>query len=239
MANSKYSIKVDEVGVKFFLSRQEKKKKKEFWALKDVSFAAKHGEIFGVIGGNGAGKSTLLKIIAGIFPVSQGNVYVKGNIAPLIELGAAINPELTGAENIFLTGSIYKVPRSEIMEKFENIIEFSELRKFINVPVKNYSSGMFIRLAFSSIIFFKPDIILIDEVFAVGDEVFQKKSFEKILSFQREGATILLVTHDAALINRICDRVLVLNRGKEVYLGEAEEAVDFYHKMIKSGEEML
>ena len=191
------SIKVSSVGIRFKL-RQEKqiklrrdgvknlrsllfqRKKKEFWALKDINFETERGEIFGIIGGNGAGKSTLLKIIARIYPATEGQIQVNGNIAPLIELGAAFNPELTGTENIYLTGSIYKIPRRIIRQNFDRIIDFAGIRKFKDTPLKNYSSGMFIRLAFSIVIFFNPDIALIDEVFFVGDEVFQKKSFEKI-----------------------------------------------------------
>jgi ABC-type polysaccharide/polyol phosphate transport system ATPase subunit len=242
------SIRVTSLGIKFFLSRGDetkesilgslfsKSRKKEFWALRDVSFETKRGEILGIMGSNGAGKSTLLKIIAGIFPATEGKVESEGTIAPLIELGAAFNPELTGAENIYLTGSIYRVPRAVIRENFDRIVDFSGLRKFIFTPVKNYSSGMFIRLAFSTIIFFKPDIVLIDEVFSVGDEVFQQKSFEKILSFRKEGATIVLVTHDSNLIKQMCDRALVMSEGKVSFLGEVEQGVDHYRRMIQEGE---
>ncbi len=213
-----------------------RRKKREFWALKDIDLEIRRGEIFGVIGGNGAGKSTLLKIIAGIFPATEGSVTAQGSIAPLIELGAAFNPELTGAENIDFTGSVYKIPRRVVRANFDRIVEFSGLRKFIHTPVKNYSSGMFLRLAFSTVIFFEPDIVLIDEVFAVGDEVFQQKSFEKILSFKEKGATILLVSHDLNLISQICGRVLLLHRGREAFLGPAEEAVKRYHQLITSGD---
>ena len=246
------SIRLSSVGIKFNLNLEKEKRlksdglkaigallrrrKREFWALRNIDVEIKKGEIFGIIGGNGAGKSTLLKIIAGIFPASEGEAEVRGNIAPLIELGAAFNPELTGAENIFLTGSIYRIPRRVIRENFERIVEFSGLRKFIHIPVKNYSSGMFLRLAFSIVIFFEPDIVLIDEVFSVGDEVFQQKSFEKIISFRERGAAILLVSHDLNLISQICGRVLVLNRGTESFLGPAEDAVAHYHRLITSGE---
>ena len=242
------SINISSVGIKFLLSRDDetrkstlksffsKSKKREFWALKNISFETKKGEILGIVGSNGAGKSTLLKIIAGIFPATEGRVESEGTIAPLIELGAAFNPELTGAENIYLTGSIYRVPRAVIRENFNRIVDFSGLRKFIFTPIKNYSSGMFIRLAFSTIIFFKPDIVLIDEVFSVGDEVFQQKSFEKIISFRNEGATIVLVTHDSNLIKQICDRALVMSEGKMSFLGGAEEGVDHYHRLIREGE---
>ena len=244
------AVRVDSAGIKFFLRPEGVKQgfkgwlrstfsgglKQEFWALKDINFEVSRGEILGIIGSNGAGKSTLLKAIAGIYPLTKGEIEVNGRLAPLIELGAAFNPDLSGAENIYLTGMIYRVPRREIQEKFDRIVNFSGLRKFINVPVRNYSSGMFIRLAFSIIIFFQPDIILIDEVFSVGDEVFQKRSFEKILSFKKRGATILLVTHDLNLISRICDRALVLSEGRSVFLGEPGEAIRTYQQLIKRGE---
>jgi ABC-type polysaccharide/polyol phosphate transport system ATPase subunit len=225
------SIKVSSVGIKFFLDLGKKKGGKEL-----VTSLIRKGEIFGIIGGNGAGKSTLLKIIAGIFPATEGTVEAAGNLAPLIELGAAFNPELTGLENIFLSGSIFKIPKRVIRQNLDRIIDFSGLRKFINTPVKNYSSGMFVRLAFSIVIFFQPDIVLIDEVFAVGDESFQQKSFEKILSFRSKGATIILVTHDSRLITQICDRALVLKEGEASFLGAADEAVDHYHQLLKTGE---
>jgi len=242
------SIKVSSVGVKFNLGFEKytgrnalklllmRSKKKDFWALKEISFETKEGEILGIIGGNGAGKSTLLKIIAGIYPATEGKIHVHGSVAPLIELGAAFNPELTGAENIYLTGSIFRIPRKIIKQNLDKIIDFSGLSSFIHSPIKNYSSGMFIRLAFSIVIFFQPDIVLIDEVFSVGDRAFQQKSFDKILSFQKRGATILLVSHDTNLITQICDRTLVLSKGEMSFLGSTEEAVNHYHQLIKSGE---
>lgn len=245
------AVEVDSISIRFMLAQEEdsrspqkkgllkrfqKRPKREFWALQDISFAVQKGEILGIIGSNGAGKSTLLKIIAGIFPPTSGDVITRGTVAPLIELGATFNPELNGLENIYLTGSIFRIPRKVIQENIDQIIDFSGLRQFIRVPVKNYSSGMFMRLAFSMVIFFKPEIVLIDEVFSVGDEAFQQKSFERILSFRKQGAAILLVTHDANLITQICDRVLVLSEGKADYLREAEEAVRHYRQLIKSGE---
>lgn len=247
----KTAVEVDSVSIQFMLAQDggspvKKKKgllsrfkqppKREFWALQDVSLTVNKGEILGIIGGNGAGKSTLLKIIAGIFPPTRGRVKTQGTVAPLLELGAAFNPELTGLENIYLTGSIYRIPRKTIQENIDRIIDFSGLERFTRVPVKNYSSGMFMRLAFSLVIFFKPEIVLIDEVFSVGDETFQQKSFERILSFRKQGASILLVTHDANLITQICDRVLVLSDGKTSYLGGSEEAVRHYRHLIQSGE---
>ena len=239
------AITVSSVGIRYFLNCEQEKtggrrsfaflrrrRRREFWALKDISFEARTGEIFGIIGANGAGKSTLLKIIAGIIPSTEGEVAVNGTLAPLIELGAAINPELTGAENIYMTGSIYKISRREIDRNFDRIVDFSELRNFIHTPVKNYSSGMFVRLAFSAILFFKPDIVLIDEVFAVGDEAFQRKSFEKMVAFRQAGASIVIVSHDSNLLKQICDRILVLDRGTTAFLGPTQEAVDYYHGLI-------
>lgn len=232
-----WAVRVNSLGIRFFLpARDGGRRKEEFWALRDINLEVKKGEVFGIIGSNGSGKSTLLKIIASIYPATTGKAEVRGKVAPLIELGAAFNPELTGAENIYLAGSIYRVPRKVIKEKFESIVEFSGLRKFIHTPIKNYSSGMFIRLAFSVIIFFEPDVVLIDEIFAVGDRVFQQKSLEKILSFREKGATLLIVSHDMNLIKQLCHRVAVLSRGKLSFLGKAEEAVNYYLDLIKKRE---
>jgi ABC-type polysaccharide/polyol phosphate transport system ATPase subunit len=209
--------------------------RRELWALRGIDASVAKGEIFGVIGANGAGKSTLLKVLAGIIPPTEGSIEVEGTLAPFIELGAAFNPDLTGAENIFLTGSIYRVPRKEIRANFNRIVEFAELRRFIDTPVKNYSSGMFVRLAFSSILFFRPDVLLVDEVFAVGDEAFQQKSFEKVVSFKAGGAAVIIVSHDSTLIGRICDRALVLDRGRSAFVGPAAEAVDRYHDLLMHG----
>lgn len=232
-----WSVKVSSLGIRFLLtSKKGRRKREEFWALRDISFEVERGEVFGIIGSNGSGKSTLLKIIAGIYPATRGKVEVKGTIAPLIELGASFNPELSGAENIYLAGSIYRIPKKVIQERFDQIVEFSGLRKFIYTPVKNYSSGMFIRLAFSIIIFFEPDVLLIDEIFAVGDRVFQQKSFEKILSFREKGASLLIVSHDMNLIKQLCQRVAVLSRGRLSFLGKPEEAVNHYLDLIKKGE---
>ncbi|MHB8093440.1 MAG: ABC transporter ATP-binding protein [Candidatus Aminicenantales bacterium] len=239
------SIKLEGLGIKYFIRQEgarglraifQRRKKVDLWALKGIDLEVRKGEIFGVIGSNGAGKSTLLKALSGIIPVTEGTVALDGRIAPLIELGAAFNPELTGAENIYLTGSIYRVPRRVIREKFDSIVEFAGLRKFIHSPVKNYSSGMFIRLAFSIVIFFEPDVVLIDEVFAVGDAVFQQRSFEKILEFRERGATIVLVTHDLDFVSRICDRTLVLSNGRASFLGPTAGAIAHYLELIKKKE---
>lgn len=242
----KTAIEVTDLGIRFYLKEEKafstgrlksfvsRRKRQEFWALRNIRLGINNGDIFGIIGGNGAGKSTLLKIIAGIYPATEGSVAVNGNIVPLIELGAAFNPELTGAENIYLTGSIYKIPRKTIKENFNRIVEFSGLKRFINSPVKNYSSGMFIRLAFSIVIFFQPEIVLVDEVFSVGDQVFQQKSFEKIISFKEKGCTIVFVSHDLTTIGQICNRVLVLDEGEISFLGVPEQAIEHYLRLIKS-----
>ena len=234
--NLEGAVRLRKAGIRAFQSLVQRKRKSEFWALRDVSVEIEKGEIFGVLGGNGAGKSTLLKALAGIIPPTEGTIERTGTIAPLIELGAAINPELTGAENIFLAGSLYRIPRKVIRENFERIVEFAGLRKFIDSPVKNYSSGMFVRLAFSTIIFFQPDIVLIDEVFSVGDQVFQQKSFEKILGFKERGATIVIVSHDLQLLGQICERALVLSRGRAAFVGPVEEAVGRYNELVRGGE---
>lgn len=243
------AIKLSRMGVRYSLNLEKdggprrrlaalfgRARRMDLWALKDLDLEVRRGEIFGVIGSNGAGKSTLLKALAGIIPYTEGRLETRGRIAPLIEIGAAFNPELTGAENIYLTGSIYRIPRKRIRDNFEAIIEFSGLRKFIHSPVKNYSSGMFIRLAFSIVIFFEPEIVLIDEVFAVGDAVFQQRSFEKIIEFRDRGAAIVLVTHDLGFVSRICGRALVLSKGQASFLGPTEEAVTHYQELIKGKE---
>jgi ABC-type polysaccharide/polyol phosphate transport system ATPase subunit len=240
-------IQTSAAGIRYLLSYEQaplsraalgsllsRKKRQELWALREITLDVRRGEIFGVVGGNGAGKSTLLKAAAGIIPLSEGSLQVKGNIAPLIELGAAFNPELTGAENIYLSGFIYKIPKKVIRGNFEKIVDFSGIRRFIHTPVKNYSSGMFIRLAFSIVIFFQPEVVLIDEVFSVGDAVFQQRSFEKMLSFKKQGAAIMLVSHDLNLIGQICDRVLVLSKGRMAFLGPAEDAIGHYLQLIRS-----
>ena len=243
------AVRIDRLGVRYYLhygkgpagartarpGLTKRRGRRELWALRDIDLSIGRGEIFGIIGANGAGKSTLLKVLAGIIPPTEGSVEVSGTLAPFIELGAAINPELTGAENVFLTGSIYRVPRREIRANFNRIVEFAELRNFIDTPVKNYSSGMFVRLAFSSILFFRPDVLLVDEVFSVGDEAFQQKSFEKVVSFKNDGATVIIVSHDSGLVGRICDRVLVLDQGRMSCLAPAPEAVEHYHGLLMQG----
>src|SRR5918912_483663 len=192
----------------------------EFWALKDVDIAIPEGSTFGLIGPNGSGKTTLLKIVAGILRPTEGRVVTRGRIAALLELGAGFHPELTGRENVYLNGSILGLSRKEIDDRFDEIVAFAELEDFIDNQVKFYSSGMFVRLGFAVAVHVDPQILLIDEVLAVGDEGFQRKCLERIRQFQREGRTIVFVTHAADLVRRICDDAVVLNRGRIHARGE-------------------
>lgn len=201
-----------------------------FWALRDVSVEVKRGETLGIIGPNGAGKSTFLKVIARVLRPTEGSLTVNGKIAPLIELGAGFDMELTGAENIYLNASILGLSRKEIEKRFDRIIEFSELGDFIYSPLKSYSSGMVARLGFSIATEVEPDILIIDEVLAVGDERFRKKCDERIRSFKERGTTILFVSHNMSEIKRLCDKVLWLDKGHLKLYGDPEDVVNEYIK---------
>lgn len=206
----------------------------EFWALRDVSFTVKRGDTIGIIGENGSGKSTLLKIIAGVLYPDSGKVRVNGNIAPFLELGVGFQSELTARDNIYLYGAIMGISRKEITKKYDEIFEFSELKKFENMKLRNFSSGMYMRLAFSTAVYTNPDIFLIDEVLAVGDEAFQKKCFEKFDEFKKDGKTIILVSHALSSIRRICKNAILLNEGKMVSEGESEKVINDYHKLLEN-----
>jgi len=204
----------------------------DFYALQDVSFTVKKGEVLGIIGMNGAGKSTLLKIIAGVLKPSSGTVVRNGTIAPLLELGAGFNGELSGIENIFINGLLLGFSKKFIKEKLEEIIAFSELEKFIHTPLKNYSSGMKARLGFSIATVVKPDILIVDEVLSVGDAKFKEKSERKIRSMIKEGTSVLFVSHSLSQILDLCDRVLWLEQGKIKEIGEPQEVVNNFKKFI-------
>jgi ABC-type polysaccharide/polyol phosphate transport system ATPase subunit len=200
----------------------------EFRALDDVSFNVAHGETVGIIGRNGSGKSTALKLIAGVTAPSEGEVYVRGRVSPLIELGAGFHPDLTGRENVHLNGSILGMSDSEINEQFDAIVEFAELEEFIDTPVKRYSSGMYVRLGFAVAVHSNPQILLVDEVLSVGDAFFQEKSLARMHEFQAQGTTIVLVSHSPDLVSSFCERAVWLDHGHIMAEGQAKEIVARY-----------
>jgi ABC-type polysaccharide/polyol phosphate transport system ATPase subunit len=204
----------------------------DFEAVKHVSFQVAEGEMVGVIGRNGSGKSTILKIIAGVYTPTSGEVTVNGSIAPLIELGAGFHHELTGRENILLNGLLLGLPKREVLRREAQIIEFAELGDFIDVPVKQYSSGMYMRLAFAIATEVNPDILLIDEILAVGDGEFRRKCYERIEQFRTLGKTILLVSHDLGSIRQFCDRVLLLHGGELIEDGPADFVISRYEALL-------
>lgn len=203
-----------------------------FWALEDVSFKVKKGETFAIIGPNGSGKSTLLKILAGVTQPSKGHFQIGGRVAPLIELGAGFHPEMTGRENVFLNSIILGSTREETTPKLQSIIDFSEIADFIDTPVKHYSSGMYMRLAFAVAVHTNFDILLVDEILAVGDEKFQKKCYAKMAEFKQQGKTIILVSHNLKIVRSFCDRAAYLKFGHLLKSGDAEEVTQLYQKDI-------
>jgi ABC-2 type transport system ATP-binding protein len=209
---------------------QGKVSSREFQALENVHLDIKPGEVFGIIGNNGAGKSTLLKVVARVLFPNTGRVRVRGRVAPLLELGAGFHPELTGRENIFLNGAILGFNRKEINQNFQRIVDFSELGSFIDGPMRTYSSGMWARLGFAVATDVRPDILLVDEVLAVGDESFQHKCNDRINRFREKGTTILMVSHNMAMIQSMCQRVAWLDHGKVITIDTPENAVNAYRK---------
>jgi len=199
-----------------------------FAALQNINLEINHGEVFGLIGRNGAGKSTMLKIIARVLTPSSGRIEVNGNVSPMLELGAGFHPELSGRENIFLNGALLGFSKHEMDEKFNRIVEFAELENFIDAPMRTYSSGMWARLGFAVATDSQPEILLVDEVLAVGDEQFQLKCFERIESFQKEGTTIIIVAHNMSTISQKCDRVCWIDHGEAKYVGSPDEAIQKY-----------
>jgi ABC-2 type transport system ATP-binding protein len=207
-------------------------KRTEFYSLRNVSFDIRPGEFVGIMGRNGAGKSTLLKLISGIYHPTQGEIQINGQIAPLIELGAGFHPDLSGYENVFLNAAILGAGRKVANEALPSILEFSELAEKIYMPVKNYSSGMLVRLAFSIAVHFPAPILLVDEILAVGDEGFQRKCLKKIEDLHKEGRTIVLITHDPYSVQRHCTRCIVIEKQEKIFDGSAEEGVAVYHKLF-------
>ena len=203
-----------------------------FWALKDVSFEAQPGEVVGIIGRNGAGKSTLLKILSRIAEPTSGRAVVRGRMGSLLEVGTGFHPELTGRENIYLNGSILGMSRGEIERKFDDIVAFSEIEQFLDTPVKRYSSGMYVRLAFAVAAHLDPEILLVDEVLAVGDVAFQKRCLGKMGEVVREGRTVLLISHQMAAIESVCTQGIVLDRGRVIFNGRTTEAIQIFSREV-------
>ncbi len=210
-----------------------------FTALEGVSFDVPAGSTFGVIGANGSGKSTLLKVLAGITKPTRGTLIANGRISALIELGAGFHPEISGRENVYINGIMLGLNRREVEDRFDQIVDFAEMRRFIDAPVKTYSSGMYMRLGFSVAIHVEPEILLIDEVLAVGDEAFTRKCLDKIGEFRRRGRTILIVTHSLGLVEKMCDDVLWLRQGRVADHGDPKRVVDAYLTFVAVGEEAL
>lgn len=204
------------------------KEKNQFWALKDVDFKIKKGEVVGFIGSNGAGKSTLLKVVAGVMKPTKGHVEAYGNICPMIELGAGFDPQLTARENIYLNGSVMGYSKKLIDSKFDEIVEFSELKEFLDVPVQNFSSGMVARLAFSIATIVDPEILIVDEILSVGDVAFQTKSENKMLEMINGGTTVLYVSHSIESIKKICSKVVWIDHGAIKKVGNTDEICDLY-----------
>ncbi|GAA4686711.1 ABC transporter ATP-binding protein [Frondihabitans cladoniiphilus] len=205
---------------------RSRKHKEDFWALRGIDLDIEAGTTVGLIGANGSGKSTLLKVIGGIIQPTDGSVRRRGQLAALLELGAGFHPDLTGRENVFLNGAILGLTQKQIEGYFDSIVEFSEIPDFIDTQVKFYSSGMYVRLAFAIAIHVDPDVLLVDEVLAVGDEPFQKKCLDKIKEFQQEGRTIVLVTHDLQTVQDMCDRAIVLSHGQVIFDGDSVKGVE-------------
>ena len=243
---SKTAIEVDNVSMKFNLSREKVDSLKdyifktikreiqynEFWALKNVSFSVEKGDRVGILGLNGAGKSTLLKVISGVFKPTEGHVDKHGKMVPLLELGAGFDPQYTGKENIYLYGAMLGYTKKFIDSKYDEIVEFSELQKFMDVPVKNYSSGMKSRLGFSIATVVEPKILILDEVLSVGDAKFRKKSEKKIMSMFDSGVTVLFVSHSLEQVQRLCNKAMILEKGKLIAYGDIDQISEQYSKMI-------
>ena len=243
---SKTAIEVDNVSMKFNLSREKVDSLKdyifktikreiqynEFWALKNVSFSVEKGDRVGILGLNGAGKSTLLKVISGVFKPTEGHVDKHGKMVPRLELGAGFDPQYTGKENIYLYGAMLGYTKKFIDSKYDEIVEFSELQKFMDVPVKNYSSGMKSRLGFSIATVVEPKILILDEVLSVGDAKFRKKSEKKIMSMFDSGVTVLFVSHSLEQVQRLCNKAMILEKGKLIAYGDIVPISEQYSKMI-------
>lgn len=208
-----------------------RKSNHKFWALKDVSFEVRRGEAFGVIGRNGSGKSTLLQVLCGVLRVTSGEVTVNGRVSALLELGAGFHPEFKGRDNVYMNGAIMGLSRKEMDARFEAIADFAEIGDFMEQPIKTYSSGMFVRLAFACAVNVAPDILIVDEALAVGDAYFQQKCMRKIMEFRDNGGTMLIASHDMETIRRLCDSAILLNTGTVVEKGDPSMVTRRYEEM--------
>ncbi|MCC7124474.1 MAG: ABC transporter ATP-binding protein [Acidobacteria bacterium] len=208
----------------------------DFWALRDVSLTVGRGEAVGLVGRNGSGKSTLLKLIAGIHRPTSGQILIRrgAKVGTMIELGVGFNTELTGAENVFLNASVYGLSRRDVEAIYDRVVDYSEIGQFIDEPIKNYSSGMVMRLAFAVAAHLDPEVLLLDEIFAVGDEAFQDKCRATMQQFIAEGKTLLFVSHSAKSVQQICSRVCVLSHGQKLFDGPTDEGLDFYHALTEA-----
>lgn len=209
---------------------QRRVRYRSFWALRDVSLTVSPGEVFGIIGRNGAGKSTLLKVVSRILRPTKGRVIVRGEVAPLLELGAGFHPELSGKENVYLNGSLLGHKQSEIDQAFDRVVEFADIGRFIHAPLRTYSTGMRLRLGFAVATAWQPDVLLLDEVMAVGDEPFQAKCMQRIKSFRDGGTTVLFVSHNSKMVEDMCERVALIDQGELVDVGPSERIVSRYQQ---------
>ncbi len=243
----KVALKVEDISIRFNLSKEkvdnlkellikkvkgEKIRFNEFWALKNVSFKINKGDRLGILGLNGAGKSTLLKVIAGVYKPTSGKVTRYGHIAPMIELGAGFDPNYTGRENVFLYGSVLGFSREFLEEKYDEILEFSELGDFIDVPIKNYSSGMRARLGFSIATVVEPEILILDEVLSVGDAKFRRKCEQKMQGMFDHGVTVLFVSHSLDQVKRLCNKAILLEHGQLIAKGDIDDVAEVYESML-------
>ena len=248
MGNKKIALKVENISIRFNLSKEKvdnlkeliiKKLKgqkihfNEFWALKNINFELQKGDRLGILGLNGAGKSTLLKVIAGVYKPTTGTVKRYGHIAPMIELGAGFDPNYTGRENVFLYGSVLGFSREFLEEKYDEILEFSELGEFIDVPIKNYSSGMRARLGFSIATVVEPEILILDEVLSVGDAKFRKKCERKMQKRFDHGVTVLFVSHSLAQVKRLCNKAILLEHGQLIAQGDIDDVSEIYERKLE------
>ncbi len=247
MGKDKVALKVEDISIRFNLSKEnvdnfkellikkikgEKIRFNEFWALRDINFELKKGDRLGILGLNGAGKSTILKIIAGVYKPTTGTIVRNGHIAPMIELGAGFDPNYTGRENIYLYGSVLGFSRPFLESKYEEILEFSELGDFIDVPIKNYSSGMKARLGFSIATVVEPEILILDEVLSVGDAKFRKKCERKMQTMFDHGVTVLFVSHSLDQVKRLCNKAILLEHGQLIAQGNIDDVSEIYESML-------